>query len=414
MSGGGSQPTTTSSVRNTQATPYAPAIPYLNQAMQDAAKIYAGGPQAYTPWSQVAGFTPEQLAAQQGILNYAGSQNTQDFIGNTQNAVARQMAGGNQYLQPGAQQGAGVLQGYMANNDLQSNADYLNQMAYGDQSNPYLDTQVSSSLQQLSNKFMSDTLPGLRRAAIGRGSYGSSRNALAEGAAAGSLDAQMQQAANNAYMNDYAQQEQNRLGALGQIATQQNQQAQAAQGIMGTSANQYLQNVQSGLGNYKNAIAMPMDMLNQIYQVGTDQYAQAQRSLTDATDRWNYEQNQGWDQLARFKQLIDPTSSLGQATSSSSTSAQYPAPTSLAGNIAGGLLQAAPMAIGLMGGGGAQAANSGAIGSGTSNWATPSSFGFSNASTAAAPSMGASNFGGGIGSNTSWGNMGSFGFGGGG
>jgi len=416
MSGGGQPASTTVDNTTTAKTPYGPAMPYLLQSMQDAAKIYSQGPQQYTPWSQIAGFTPEQQAAQQGILNYAGSQGTQQFIGQTQGAVQGQMAGGPNYLQPGMQQAGNVLTGYAGNNNLQDNAGVLNQMAYGEQGNPYLDTQVQSAMQQLSNKFMADTLPSLRRAAIGQGSYGSSRNALAEGTAASGLDAQMQATANQMYMTDYQNQEQNRLAALGQIAQQQNQQATAAGNMYQTGATQGLTNVGYGLQNFKNAAAMPLDMLNQIYQVGTDQYNQAQNQLSDATNRWNFNQNAGWDQLSRFKQLIDPTSGLGGSGTSNATTAQYAAPTSTAGNVMGGLLQALPLAMaaygGMSGSGAGGAGTPGAIGGGTSTALSPSSMGISNASMASAPSMGNSNFGAGIGNNTSWAMPSSFGFGG--
>lgn len=412
MSGGGQPASTTVDNTTTAKTPYAPAMPYLQQTMQDAAKIYSQGPQQYTPWSQIAQFTPEQLAAQQGILNYAGSQGTQNFIGQTQNAALGQMQGGPNYLQPSMQQAGNVLTGYVGNNNLYDNAGVLNQAAYGDQTNPYLDTQVQSAMQQLSNKFMADTLPTLRRAAIQQGSYGSSRNALAEGTAASGLDAQMQQTANEMYMTDYQNQEQNRLAALGQIAQQQNQQATAASNMYNTGATQGLTNIGYGLQNFKNAAAMPLDMLNQIYQVGTDQYAQAQNQLSDATNRWNFNQNAGWDQLSRFKQLIDPTSSLGGAGTSNSATAQYNPPTSVAGNIMGGLLQAAPLAMaayGGMQGGSGGGGTPGAIGGGTSGALSPSSMGISNASMPSAPAMGNSNWGAGISNNTTWAMPSSFG-----
>lgn len=345
MSGGGQPASTTTKNTSTQNTPYAPAVPYLLQGLNDAARIYSQGPQQYTPWSQVAGFTPDQLAAQQGIMNYTRGAPTQQFIGNVQNSVANQMQGGTNYSQPLQGQAQSNLAGYLGNNNLQDNSGVLNQMAYGDQTNPYLDTAVQSSLQKLSNNFMANTLPSLRRAAIQQGTYGSSRNALAEGQAAGALDTAMQDAANTSYMTDYQQQETNRMNALGQLANQQNQQATGAQGLLGQSANTNLNNISQGFQNYGTALQMPLDMLGQIYNVGADQYAQNQAQLGDATNRWNFNQNAGWDQLQRFKALVDANSGLGQSTSSNSYSAQYAPPTSMVGNISSLLLQAAPAAM---------------------------------------------------------------------
>jgi hypothetical protein len=395
MSSGGSSQTETK-----QAYPYAPAMPYLLQGMQDAAKIYSQGGAQYTPWSQVAGFTPEQLQANQGILDYTGSNNTNQFVRGVQGATERQVGGGTNYsnpLMPTAQQG---VSNYLGNNGLASNAGVLNQMAYGDNQNPYIETQVKSALDQLSNAFLSTTLPSLRRAAVGNNTYGSSRNQLAEGTAAGQLSGQQMDAANKMYMDAYQTGEQNRQGALNQIAGQQNQQAQNAYNLINQGAGTNLANTSQGLANYTQALAMPLDLLNQRLQIGTAQNTQAQNELNDATNRWNFNENSGWDSLAKFKNLIDATSQLGGVSSSTQMN---PAP-NVVGNVMGGLLQAAPAAMGAFGGSGGNAAagQSGAAGSGTSSWATPASMGFNNASTPAAPALGSSNFGGSIGSNSTW------------
>ena len=414
MSGGGGQPTQTTNATSTSTgSPWAPAAPYLEQGMQDAARLYAAGPQQYTPFSQVAGFTPEQQAAQQGIINYSTGQGTQDFMKGIQNATYNQIQGGyNPYAANlgGAQS---QLAGQLGNQGLQSNADLLNQMAYGEAGNPYTDTAVQGSLQQLSNNFLTNTLPGMRRQAIGEGTYGSSRNALAEGQALGGLEAQMQQAAQQGYMGDYNTQEQNRLAALGQIAQQQQEQTQGSMGLLGNYANQYIQNVGQGLGGYSQALGMPLGQLSEMYQTGLDQQTQAQKELDDATARWNYDQNKGWENLSQYAQLINPLAGYGGSTSKSSQTTQFAPSTSTAGNVVGGLLSMAPLAMAAFGGmGGAGAGQTGAIGSSTSGWASPSSMGFGSMGNSAGPVMGSSNFGGSIG-NSGWGSMGSFGFGGG-
>lgn len=325
-----------------QAFPYAPAMPYITQGLQDAARLFSQGPTQYTPWSQVTGFTPYQEQAQRGILDYSGSQAVRNLIGDTQGATERQIMGGENYSQPLSPYAQSGLFNYLGNNQLASNAGALNQLAYGDTTNPYTESQVQSALGQLSNKFMTDTLPGLRRAAIGQGTYGSSRNALAEGAAAGNLQTQMQQSANDINMNAYNTAEENRFNALQQMAQQQGQQAQNAYNLMNQGSNTYLNNLGQGLLNYKTALSMPLDMMNQQMQVGQAQQEQLQNALNDATNRWNFNQNQGWDTLAKFKNLIDARSNLGVTQSTSST----PPPNNMIGQLAGGLLQAGSMAYG--------------------------------------------------------------------
>lgn len=386
MSGGGGNQQTTVS----QATPYAPAMPYLEQAMRDAAKMYSQGGTQYTPWSQVAGPSAQQLASQQGILNYVQSPGTRQFIQGAQGTTANQMMGGTNYNQPISGYAQNQLGGYLnQGSNLASNAGMLNQMAYGDTSNPYIDTQVRSALDQMSNAFLTNTLPGLRRAAIGQGTYGSSRNALAEGQAGSALESQMSEAANKAYMGAYQTSEQNRLQALQQMAQQQGQGAQNAYNLMQQGAGTNLANIAQGLGSYNQSLAMPLDMMNQAMQIGNAQQQQEQAQLQDMTNRWNFQQQSGWDTLAKFKNLIDATSQLGGV---SATSQQMPQQ-NIIGNVAGGLMQAAPAIAGAMGSGStgtSTAANNlqGNIATqgGFSNWAQPSSMGFSNSMNVSGPS----------------------------
>ena len=354
--GGSAAPMTTNTSSQTISTPWAPAVPYIKQILRQSAKLYSqGGPQ-YTPWAQVAGFTPQQQAAQQGILNYAQSQGTQDFINQYQGSVANALSGGpNNYLGQVQQPTLNALAGYLGNNNLAGNAGVLNQMAYGNTSNPYLGQQVQGQMQALSNQFASQTLPALRRAAVGGGTFGSSRNALSEGMAAAALDAQSQQLANQMYMGDYQTQEQNRLASLGQMAKQQGQYATNAANLLSGAANNWGNAVQAGLGNYTNALNMPLEMLNQIYNVGTDQYNQSQRELADATARWNYQQQLPWTNLNNMKSILDAYAGMGGTGSSSSMTSQVTPGSSTAGNIGGLLLQMAPMMMGAFSGGGGQA-----------------------------------------------------------
>lgn len=389
MSGGGGNQQSTVQ----QAYPYAPAMPYIEQAMRDAAKMYSQGGAQYTPWSQIANATPQQLAAQQGVINYAQGPGTRQFIQNAQGTTERQMMGGANYSQPLSGYAQGQLGGYLnQGQNLASNAGMLNQMAYGDTSNPYTETQVKSALDQMSNAFLTNTLPGLRRAAIGQGTYGSSRNALAEGQAGSALESQMANAANQAYMGAYQTGEQNRLQALQQMAQQQGQGASNAYNLMNQAAGTNLANIAQGLGSYNQSLAMPLDMMNQVMQVGNAQQQQEQAQLQDATNRWNFQQQSGWDTLAKFKNLIDATSQLGGV---SATTQQMPQQ-NIIGNVAGGLMQAAPAIAGAFGSGGGSPQPSGnAYGS----MLTPESMGLKSISS---PMIGSSNFGGSIG-NSNWG-----------
>lgn len=351
MGGGGSQPQTQSETRTSQQTPWAPASPYLEQIMRDAAKNYAQGPQQYTPFSQVQGFMPTQLAAQQGLQNYLTSPNTQQFMRNLQTTVSGQLQNQLNPFASNQQLAQSQLMGFLGSQQPLGNQQVLNQMVYGDNTNPYLQSQITSQLENLSNQFVSSTLPALRRQAVGDFTYGSSRNALLEGQAMADVQRQMQEAATGLTMNDKLNQEALRAQALGQMTNQQLAQANAANQLLSNASNAYLSNIGQGLSALPSVTQLPLSTINQLYQVGADQQAQQQRQLQEATNRWNYQQNQGWEALNQYAQLINPLASYGGTRSSSSMTTLPTAPSvSTAGNIAGGLLSMAPQIIGAFGG----------------------------------------------------------------
>jgi hypothetical protein len=196
--------------------PWANAQPALANVLSEAQRLQMLGPSKYTPWGQVANFTPDQLAAQQGITNYTNSAGTQAYLQNgqknTMGLLNQGMTGGQ--LGQMAQQGTGNLAGYLQNNNLMDTAGANNNLAYGNTINPYLQQQTDAALKGQVNQFNTQTLPGLRRNAIGDGSFGSTRNELTEGLAAGALNKQMNDTASGMYQNAYNTSEQNRLAAL--------------------------------------------------------------------------------------------------------------------------------------------------------------------------------------------------------
>lgn len=167
------------------------------------------------------------------------------------------------------------------------------------------------------------------------------------------------------YQNDYNTQERNRMTALGQASDYLNNQAQFQSNLIGQGAQQYLNNIQTGLGNYTSTVGMPLTMIDQLMQVGNQKYTQTQNQLNDATNRWNFNQNNAWDNLTRFKQLIDPTASYGGSTSGSSNVTNTLPTSNTAGNVLGGLLQAGALYGQLKGGGAGNLFSSG--GGGTVN-----------------------------------------------
>lgn len=166
------------------ADPWDVAVPYMESGFKEAANLYNNNtPQYYTGQTQ-AGFTPDQLTAQQGIRDFA-TQGAPSIINPALSAY---------------QQGTSANMLDVANNP------YVNDMA-----------------QAAADRAMAgvqDNLANIRGGAIMSGGYGGGRQGIAEGnAIAGAADA-ANQAAAQIYSNAYGQglgHQANTLGMTGSL-----------------------------------------------------------------------------------------------------------------------------------------------------------------------------------------------------
>ena len=328
----------------TNSQPWAPAQPYLLDSMGRATQLYAQGGPKYTPWSQVANLDPMQIQAGQGINAYVNSAGTQATMRGAQQGVQGLLSGTPNAAQGVAGQGMGNVMGLISNNNLLNPAQATNSLAYGNIQNPYLENSVNQMLQDKSNNFQMNTLQGLRHQAIGDGSYGSSRNELTEGAAAGAVSKDMRDTSAQMYGNDYQNQQNLQLGALGQNANQQLQKAQMTSGLFDQGAQQNLQAKGIGLQNYNTTLNMPLSMIDAQNSVGQVQQQQNQNVINDQTNRWNFGQKSPWDNFSNYQNLLTNFSRYGGSDSKASSSTTSAPQTSNAANITGGLLSAAGLA----------------------------------------------------------------------
>lgn len=166
------------------ADPWDVAVPYMESGFKEAANLYNNNtPQYYTGQTQ-AGFTPDQLTAQQGIRDFA-------------------VQGAPSIMNPAL---SAYQQGTSANMLDVANNPYVNNMA-----------------QAAADRAMGgvyDALSDIRGGAIMSGGYGGGRQGIAEGnAIAGAADA-ANQAAAQIYSNAYGQglgHQANTLGMTGSL-----------------------------------------------------------------------------------------------------------------------------------------------------------------------------------------------------
>lgn len=348
MSTGGGSTTTPVNDISTSG-PWSALQPYINQGYQEAAKLYSQGPQQYTPWSQVAGLSEGQQAAMRGVEDYVNNPALQSSMAAAQGQVGN-------LLSPGSNPYAGVVgtaQGqalnYLGNNRMMDPSQGINRMMYQNTQDPSLQAALvrgGSASAPISEQILGK-LQG--QGGIAGGIAERARQANTAGINASTL------------ANAYNLQNQNRLKAADAANVINQNKFGLASGLL-NSANQYGTSATGlGLGNANMVLNSPLAMLGQLNKMGALQQAQNQSQLADATQRWNYEQNAPYANLARFKNLINPNGSWGTTNTTGTTTTTTQGSGQgvgqmigmVGGGIAGGLLggPAGAMAGASLGGG---------------------------------------------------------------
>lgn len=278
-SGGNSKTTQTSD-------PWKEQIPYLKYGMSEAARLYQNNSPKYYEGSTVAGFSPEQLQAQQMGVNRATSGNSsmtnaQNFSNNVLGGGFGGDAGARNFANAsmsGAFGGDAGARGYT--NDVLSGK-YLN-------SNPYQDS-VFQNVQQ-------KVMPAVNSQFMGSGRYGSNLHA---------------DTATRALTESYApyasQQYQSGLDRMGQAAGMSDAMYNNAYGRMAQGAGMAQDMYQQDVGNRFNAAGMAPTFaandwndINALNTIGGQRQNLAQNELNDAVNRWDYYQQLPYDKLGQF------------------------------------------------------------------------------------------------------------------
>ena len=234
----------------TKSDPWAGQQDYLLKGFQKASEQYDSGTPAYYNGSTVA---PQSAATQAGY---------QQMINSTLNNPLQAASG----------------------NEVQKNlrGDYL----YG---NPYLDANFNAGAQGITNAYDS-AVRGQTANLSGAGRYGSGTQAFMQNQANQTLGTNLNNLYAQTYGQNYQNERQNQVNAVGQAGNVQNQ------GI--TNAN--------ALGDVGSA---------------QDQYLQ---SLTDAdVNRWNYNQNLNTNKLAQYMGLIQGNYGGSSATMTPTSTNNY-------------------------------------------------------------------------------------------
>jgi hypothetical protein len=338
MSGGGGSTQTTPTSSTSANLPWGSLQPYLIQGYQEAAKQYAAGPTKYTPWSQATGFTAPQQQAMTGISNYVNSPALQQQMASTQNVVSGLAQGAGNPYSPLTQTANQNVANFLGQNQLYNPSQGINRMMYQNTQDPALMATLNKGLGAVSN--ITSGLQGqLPMSDISGSIADRMRQATTAGTVANTLGAAYnQQNINRMKAADMANQiNKSQFGTSADVLSQAGKYGTSATGL--------------GLQYAKPALNAPTSMLGQLNTIGGYQQAQNQAQLTDAVNRFNFEQAAPYDNLVKFRNLMqNSTNPNWGVTSMQGTQTQY-VPGSGNGALGGGLGTLAGAGVGFMMGG---------------------------------------------------------------
>lgn len=310
MMGGGE------TTKQTKNAPWAAMEPYIGAGYKEAAKLYSQGPTEYTPWSQVANQNENQLAAMGGVSDYVNSPELQSKMAGAQNRISG-------LLDPNSNPYAGLTgeaQSVLAQNLQPQTMDAsagLNRLMYQGTNDPVLQQAMQKGVGSATD--LSKLV----------------RNPIASKIAGKSADAAKAGILSKTLANAYDMQNTMRMKAAESANTIQQNKSSLAGQMLG-AANQYGTQA-TGLGlQYANPVLnAPTAMLGELSKVGAMRQQANQGQLTDATNRWNYQQNAPYDNLVKFRNLINPNSQWGVTNSTVTTPGSGQGIGQLAGTVLG-------------------------------------------------------------------------------
>jgi hypothetical protein len=280
--GGGS-----SSDQKSTTEPWSKQQPYLEQAFKGAQNLYQQGPNQYYGGDTIAGTNPAIQGYLQGMGGYY--QGGLDAAGAMQGYGA-DLAGG----LPQSQQFYSQAMGDYYN--PYASAEYSDIIANSVANNPVLQNQIRQGQQDINRNMQENILPSIANSAVGTGNVGSSRRGVAEGIAMRGAMEQGSDLATNLQANAYNQ----GINQAGQWAGGE----QFGQNYGMNAANQMTGLGQYGLGQMGAGYGLGTQAYQDLLGAGAYERGMEQEGINADRERFDFEQNAPWDNLARYQQAI--------------------------------------------------------------------------------------------------------------
>jgi len=317
--GGGGQNTQTVQ----KADPWSGQQPFLKTGFKAAENRLNSDQPNFFPGNTVTPFNANELAMQQGVVDYATGGRPQAMQLGAENALTGEMLA-NPYSNPifNATRGLGDFgQGALQTSagltgapilDEANASPIMQQMLSGSvQQNPFIGQAINSFANDAVGNFQEQVMPALRASQIAYQPGGSSRGDIAGGIAAGSLGRSIADFANQSYMDAFNSAQQQQMGAAQLMEQARGQRAQEALGQASGAFNPALggeslitSRLGGGLGAYPTVAQAPIDMMSSVGDVGFAQREMAQQQLDEDINRYQFDQNVQDQKLQNYMNLI--------------------------------------------------------------------------------------------------------------
>jgi hypothetical protein len=230
-------------------------------------------------------------------------------------------------------------------------------------SNPHLDSMFNRAAGQVGRQFSKNVMPGVASMFAGAGRFGSNQMADGMGQAQEQYGRTLDDLATGIYGQNYANERQLMQQAAEQLGQFGMQGAGLNLGALGEFGGQFGRERGLMMGTSSMAPGLAdadYSDIGRLEALGQKQEAEHQGRINDDMQRWNFGQNEYFNRLAQYNQLLQGTAGLGGTTQTSQTGGGNPAMGAMGGAMMGGTL--ASMAGGAGAGAAAGAAGGAATG----------------------------------------------------
>lgn len=271
--------------------------PYLQDIYNVTQGLSRQNIQTY-PGQTVAGFSQPQQMAQTATMGRAMQGSPLLGAAQKQNLATTQGAGLNTPTIQGQYFNTPTIQGAYLNTPT-AKGDYLNP-----NTNPWLAETYGTAARKATQTFGEQTMPEIRRMAMGQGAFGGTRMGVAEGEAMGRFGDTLGDIATGIYGPAYQTERQLQEGAIGRERGLMEQAYGQERGLQTQGYEAERARQQTATQFAPTLAEADYSDIGKLAAVGEEQQGMNQALIDEAIKRWEFSQLEPWQRLGMYSNLI--------------------------------------------------------------------------------------------------------------